>query len=227
MKLTKHLFRCAVVCAIAFAPASHASQDDTGPVLDAVYPLEITASGVFGTGGDWLNEQAGNAQLLGLGEQHATADIAELTQAWYVQLHTAGYNSAMVEVGPWSMLRAQSLMRRSKADFISDAVHRADGLAYPFLFFNEFTDFVMDVIEHQDTDRSVVFGLGQEFIASGTIHADYLAALATTPDQNDAVEVFRANLAENPWLVGSSPPDVFDQLAGAFQSGPQRARPDR
>jgi hypothetical protein len=191
---------------------------------EATRPLAISADGLSGTGGDWLNAQADLAHLVGFGEQHATADIALFAQAWFSDLDAQGYDHAVIEVGPWSTRAAEALLRGAPGEFEADVAARADGLAYPFLFFQEEADFARDVVARHEMPGPALFGVDQEFIAGGTILAERLALLAQTAEQRDAVHAFSAALAENAWLVGAADGEVFDELSTAFAGGPAEAR---
>jgi hypothetical protein len=220
MNLVSGLLIAALVASTAQAQESALAE----AVRDNARPLVFSEGGLSGDGGDWLNAQAANAHLVGFGEQHATADIARFAQAWFVDLDQAGFDHAVIEVGPWGTRAAEALLRDEVGAFEADAAVRADGLAYPFLFFQEEADLARMIVNRQTSGGPALFGVDQEFIAGGSILAERLAELAETPQQTDAVDTFAAALADNAWLLGAGDPEAFDPLATAFASGPAEAQ---
>ncbi len=210
--------------ALLLIGGAHAQDRVAEAIEAATMPLLVSEAGLAGPGGDWLNRRAGDADLVALGEQHATADIARFAAAWFVTLDGAGYDHAVIEIGPWSTRRAEALLRRPGRAFEQDALSRAGGLAYPFLFFQEEADFARMVVERHDGDGPALFGVDQEFIAAGSLLTEILAEYASTPDQAAAVQAYAGRLETAPFALGQAGPDQFEALAAAFADGPAGAR---
>lgn len=203
------------------------AQDETSfqdAVRAVARPVTYSPDGLAGPGGDWLLARSAETPLVGFGEQHATADIALFAQAWFVHLDEQGFDHAIIEVGPWGTRRAEALLRAGDEAFERDAAARADGLAYPFLFFQEEADLARMIVDRQDSDGPALFGVDQEFIAGGSILAERLDELAATDHERAAVARFETMLAGNPWAVGAAPHDDLVFLAEAFEGGDAEAQ---
>jgi len=217
---------CIGAVALAVFIQSHAgafAEDLEGEALfqDLVarnaYPLTVDEDGASGEGFDFLVTEAGNADLFLLGEQHGTADIARLARHLYARLHDeAGYSHLAIEVGPYSTAVMEGLLRDENPQAFE--TYR-DGLnmplAFPFVFFGEELAFLRDVLRRTPT-AVTLWGLDQEFVASGAILADRLEALAQTDAQREAAAQFREAALENPMLIGSAPGETFAPLASTF-----------
>jgi len=220
------MIRCLLVILAVTMGAKALAQDENplfGVLQDHTYPLGYGPDGVSDEGGDYLNARAREAGLVGFGEQHATADIALFARAWFHDLREFGFDHAVIEVGPWSTQSAEALLRGRPGAFENDAASRADGLAYPFLFFQEEADLARDMVQSHQAKGPALWGVDQEFVASGSILADRLEHLARTEAQSLAVTDFRSQLEQSPWLVGAGSAEDFSALQAAFAQGEPEA----
>ena len=102
------------------------------------YAIRIEGREISGPGLAWIESQAAEAHFFLLGEQHATADIAHLSDGLFERLNALGYSVAAVEVGPWSASLMEAMLRRDGGEpfehYLRDPSHR---LVFPFFSFSE------------------------------------------------------------------------------------------
>lgn len=210
--------------AVSIAHADEAEDRANFVQLIANNSYEITfADGAFaGAGYDMIVAEGRAADYFLFGEQHATADIAHLATSIWSDIHDTGYSIAAVEIGPWSTEVFEGLQREER--FEDFATTDDQLLTFPFVFFAEEAAFTDTVIADSPRETHALWGLDQEFIASGSVLADLLAGYAETPTQTEAVEAFAAAAADNLMHVGMAPAEAFDALAAAFADGPEAAR---
>lgn len=184
-------------------------------VQDNSYALTVTADGAAGPGYDFLLEGGRQANFFLIGEAHGSAEIAHLSRHLFGDLVPAGYGALAIEVGPWSTQVLETLLRDDDPHAYETYVGSLNtDLAFPFMFFGEELDLARSVV--RDSESPALWGLDQEFIAGGMIHADVFDHLAQTPTQRQAVANFRAATEANPMFVGSTDPASFDELRDAF-----------
>lgn len=214
------------LAAILLTTGMAAAQDEPGQhaalralLDDHVHELTVGETGLSGPGGELLMERARRAQFVAIGEQHGTADIGEFAHAWFLALDPEGFDHMAIEVGPHSTRAAERLLAGPEGAFEADAAARAGGLAYPFLFFQNEADLARDVVSLHEGEGPALWGLDQEFIASGSILLDQLRPLARTDAQRDVLASIEAALAEQPFLVGSAPDSQWAGWAEAWGEG--------
>jgi len=180
------------------------------------YPIVLKNGELSGTGADFLFENAKTSQFFMIGEQHGTADIALFARALYSRLATFSYSKIALEVGPWSTIFAEDLMRRDLKAYRAFMSDEKTYFALPFLFFREESDLALDVI--QAGGREPVFwGLDQEFVAAAPILLSVLSARVKTPAERDAVDVAEQMATENMMYVGMADEAVFNDLRSVFE----------
>lgn len=184
--------------------------------------LEITRTEdgrLTGEGWERLIADAASAQFFMIGEQHATADIAEIETAIYRGLVDHGFNYMAVELGPWSTRYAETLIRESD-DYMS-AIRTApgDGYALPFLFFAEDAELVQQVVRLSPSPSETLWGVDQEFVAAAPLLIPMIEALARTDAQHAVLASFDELAASNPMAIGAEAPDLFAALRAAFDTG--------
>lgn len=184
-----------------------------------VHELSVGPSGLSGPGARLLLDRARQAQFVALGEQHGTADIGEFAHAWFLAIQPEGFNYMAVEVGPHSTRAAEQLLAGPEGAFEADALARAGGLAYPFLFFQNDADLARDVVRLHEGQGPALWGLDQEFIAAGSILLDELRLLAVNEAQRTVVAAIEAALAEQPFLIGAAPQSQWAGWADAWGEG--------
>lgn len=180
------------------------------------YPIELKNGEMSGEGVDFLIENARRSQFFMVGEQHGTRDIALLSRAIYARLTSMGYSKMALEVGPWSTIFAENLMRsdlKAYEGFMSD---EETYLALPFLFFREEGDIAIDAIQ-ADGVQPVLWGLDQEFIAAAPILLPLLSKQAKTIAEHEAVEAARRTAVG--MYVGMTDETALTDLRAAFEKG--------
>jgi hypothetical protein len=207
----------ALVLAVpALAQETDARREFIAAAEAAMMPLDLDADGMGGEGAGFLRERARAAELVMMGEQHATADIARFATHLYNDIADAGFGAYVAEIGPWSAAIAEPYLESGLSSFADEARQRAGGLGYPFLFFTEDAELAQAVVTHPSASETALWGVDQVFIAAGPILAPWISARAVTPDQIAAAIAFEDALAENPMLIGAGQPDNFDALERAF-----------
>lgn len=206
----------------ATALAQPASDPD--PLREAaeqnVLEISRNADGsLSGAGWDQLVADGAAAQFFLIGEQHATADIGEISRALYRALDPHGYDYMAMEVGPYGMAAAEAMLREEPASLRAYIAEPGNGLVIPFLFFSEDLEIVEDAIQLSDAPSDIFWGIDQEFIAGGPLLLPQLEALARTDPQRAAVTAFASLTQANPMAVGMTPPDEFASLRAAFDTG--------
>lgn len=182
----------------------------------SAYSIVLEDGELSGTGADFLFENAKSSQFFMIGEQHATADIALFARALYSKLATMSYSKIALEVGPWSTVFAENLMRNDLKAYEAFMSDEKTYFALPFLFFREEGDLALDAIKAGGREP-VLWGIDQEFIAGAPILLPLLSERAKTSAERDAVDVAEQMATENMMYVGMANEGVFDDLRSAFE----------
>lgn len=209
---------CALLAVTAAATAQDSPQAD--PFLDAVrehtHALTLDGRVMSGPGAAFLRARMDEADLFAMGEQHGTADIAEFATALYAYGADRGYGAYVMEVGPHSAPLAEALLEQGPDRFEAEARRHAGGLAFPFLFYAEEAALARLAATHGAAAQTALWGVDQEFVASGSLHAERLAQLAQTDAERDAAEAFAQAVNENMMAIGAGRPEPLNALAEAF-----------
>lgn len=188
-------------------------------------PISESADGQYaGPGWDQLIADGTKAQFFMIGEQHLTHDIATFAKAAQKALASRGYTHAAFEVGPYSMRHAEGLIRSGSgklAEYIRQPGH---GFVYPFLFFTEEVELMEQVVATSPDKAHALWGVDQEFVASGPVAVELLQGWAMNDAQRQAVSALEAKLASAPQMVGDKPWTEFAALESAFANHPQASR---
>ena len=189
--------------------------------------LEIaeTAPGEYsGKGWDQLIADGANAHFFMIGEQHGTADIGRFGIAVHRELAKRGYSHAGYEVGPYSMDFAEGLIRSGKGRLASYLRQPGKSLVLPFLFFQEEVDLAEQIVAASPDRQDALWGLDQEFVASGPIAAELLHRLSTTPAEHAAAAALETKIKDSPMLVGERPWEDLAFLEAAYARNPEASR---
>jgi hypothetical protein len=184
--------------------------------------LEISRNAdgsLSGPGWERLMDEAESAQFFMIGEQHATADIAQIAAAIHRGLATRGYDYMAAEFGPWSARFAEQLFREN--DDVVSAIRSAPGNGYaiPFVSFAEDAQLHAQAVRLSPHMSEALWGVDQEFIAAAPILLPLLEALVRTEEQRTALTSFQNLVAGDPMAVGADTPDIFAALRAAFNTG--------
>lgn len=172
-----------------------------------------------GPGWERLMTEAENSQFFMIGEQHATADIADIEAAIHRGLAERGYNYMAAEIGPWSTRYAEQLFRDN--DDITTAIRSAPGNGYglPFLSFAEDAELHAQAVRLSPHSSEALWGVDQEFIAAAPILLPLLESLTRTEAQRAALAPFQDIAESDPMAIGADAPDIFAALRSAFDTG--------
>lgn len=176
-----------------------------------------------GAGWDRLIDGGSEAQFFLIGEQHATADIGEISGMIYRALDGHGYDYMAMEVGPYGMAAAEAMLAEREGALRDYIATPGNTLVIPFLFYSEDLAIVEEAARLSDAPSGVFWGIDQEFIAGGPLLAVRLQELARTEVQRQAVADFAELTANNPMAVGAAQPEEFAALRTAFDTGEDEA----
>lgn len=197
-------------------PAQQAIKRFHSILAESVYPIAVDNGFVTGPGAQWLRARAQQAQFFVIGEQHATADIANFSRALYRDLVTDGYRHMALELGPWSTRFAEQMMRNDPVALEAFMADEKTYLALVFLFYREENELAFDAVR-AGGDQPVLWGLDQEFIASAPILLPLLAQMASNERQTEAVAEAQRQADQDPMWVGMTDPSALRQLRAAFE----------
>lgn len=208
--------------------AQEAAQDETPhPFVSAIseHTLELNrneSGELSGAGWDKLLEEAERAQFFLIGETHATADIATIASEIHKGIAPYGYHNMVVEIGPWSTRLVEGLIRDGKlTEYVATP---GNSFNLPFLLNHEEIALINQAVSLSPQDDHVLWGVDQEFIASGPIIAAELKRLATTDAQRAAANDFAQKAHVNFMYVGAAPQEEIDALVATFADGSEDAR---
>ncbi len=202
--------------ALAAAPVA-AAQSLEQDVAANRHVLTLEDRGELGgAGAALLQREIAGAQFLMIGEQHATADIAEVSAALHRQAAAAGFDHSALEIGPHSARHVERLIRSGPGSLASFIRQPGNSFTIPFLFWAEEVELAEQIVRRSRASANVLWGLDHEFVGSGPILLERLDRLAHNDDQREALAALRQKAATEPMLIGSAVPSEFDRLAAAF-----------
>lgn len=197
--------------------AQEPAPDPAAALAPFIHPLEIADGRLTGPGGELLRREAERAHFLLFGEQHATAEIAELATALYRTIAPLGYHHAAIEVGPVGAARLEELLRDEDTGALARYFAAGTNLfSIPFYFFVEEAELVRAVVGGSPAPAPVLWGLDQEFIAGAGPVLDRLEELASTDEERSAVAAAREAAAANPMFLGTAPAAEIGALTRPF-----------
>ncbi|MEL6109724.1 MAG: hypothetical protein AAFU85_27250 [Planctomycetota bacterium] len=65
------------------------------------HTMELSSGQIRGPAVDWIRRAATNCQFVLFGEQHGVAQLPQVVSAIYTELHPEGFESFIMERGPW------------------------------------------------------------------------------------------------------------------------------
>lgn len=211
----------AIALAAAAPPPSPSVDQITAAIAAERLPLEReTAGGFTGAGWQRLVDDAATAQFMMVGEQHGSGSIAEFEAQLHKALAARGYTHSALEVGPYSTDFAERLIRGGPGRLQAYIAAPGHGFTLPFLFFGEEAAMAEQMVRLSPDRRHPLWGLDQEFIGGGPLHADLLEAYAKSAEQKSAVAVFRSAASNNPMHSGVVSEAELAPLRSAFAANP-------
>lgn len=111
-----------LLCASAAAINIAKCDDEIPEIVWAkhTYALELAANRIQGPAIDWIRRSASDCQFVLFGEQHGVAGLPEIVSAIYSELQPEGFDSLIMERGPWV---AQQLSRRGVSVTLREFPH--------------------------------------------------------------------------------------------------------
>ncbi len=183
------------------------------------HALAFENRALSGPGAELLAREMAAAQFFLIGEQHATATIAEVSAALHRQAAGLGYHYSALEIGPNSAVEVERTAR-SGPGRISTAL-RAPGLDFSvaFLFWAEEAALAEQMVRLSPFPSEAIWGLDQEFVGSLRLLMPRLEALARTPAQRQAVAGLRTRSDADQMALGQMPAEALTPLSAAFGEG--------
>jgi hypothetical protein len=169
-----------------------------------------------GPGAELLAREMTSAQFFLIGEQHATATIAEVSTALHRQAAEMGYAYSAVEIGPHSAREVERIVRTGTGRLAATLRGPTLDFSVPFLFWAEEAVLAEQMVSRSPSGSEAIWGLDQEFIGSLRLLMPRLEALARTPAQRRAVADLRARSDAEPMALGRMPADALAPLSAAF-----------
>jgi hypothetical protein len=209
---------------LSFAQPAIAAQKDE--ILKAIaaerLPLQRSASGQFsGAGWQRIVDDAAGAQFMMVGEQHGSGSIAEFETALHRALADRGYTHSAYEIGPFTARFTEQRIRSGRGKIQAYIASPGNAFTIPFLFFAEESALAEQMVARSPDRSAALWGLDQEFIGGGPIHAELLRGYAQTAAQKAAVEAFSKAVADDPMHSGKLDDAALAPLRSAFARNPQ------
>src|SRR6266550_5273410 len=167
--------------------------------------LPLTMSdGPAGRGWDWLVQQARDARLTLIGEEHGVAETAQLTAALFKAVRGSGYSRMAIELSPIIAQDIESAARRYGLHGILDFYARPN--TWSPMYLREEAQFIAAVMNAAPRNERVLWGFDREIFSDR-----YLIARLEPKVPSRARESF-ARLKEasaKAWAGGA--PFIFSQ----------------
>lgn len=180
------------------------------------YPLAFADGRLSGPGADLLAREIGTAHFFLVGEQHATATIAEIETALQRTAAEAGYAHTALEIGPTTAMEVERLVRSGPGRLTGYLRAPGHGFTVAFLLWTEEVALAEQAVTLSPAGANAIWGLDQEFVGSLPLLLPRLEALARTPAQREAVARLQVQSAANPMLLGTMPAADLEPLQAAF-----------
>ena len=204
-------------CCMIVQPALAQQKDAAEAIAEQRIDISRSADGSYsGPGWERLLADAKAAQFLMIGEQHATADIAEFGAALHRALAPHGYTHSALEVGPWSTDYAEGLIRSGRGNLAGFIAKPGNGFTIPFLFFGEEIALAEQIVALSPDKQNALWGVDQEFVGAGPIAVEMLGRRARSEAQRAALQAFAAKAGEDAFLIGKIGEEGLAPLAAAF-----------
>lgn len=183
------------------------------------HELSFENGALSGPGAELLAREMAAAQFFLIGEQHATATIAEVSAALHRQAAGLGYGYSALEIGPHSAVEMERIARTGPGRIA--AALRAPGMDFSiaFLFWAEEAALAEQMVRLSPLLSGAIWGLDQEFVGSLRLLMPRLEALARTPVQRQAVADLRTRSDAEQMALGQMPAEALAALSAAFGAG--------
>lgn len=231
--------RPALLLALVLLPAAARAADPDPALLAAFaanrHAIRLQDGRLEGDGAKLLLDEAAKSQFFLLGEDHGTAETAQIGQAMAIALQPLGFRHVAIEAGPLTGERLERLARQGGTAALAQFA-AAHPFALPFFGWAEEQSYLAAAVRtYGPSTKRVVWGLDQEFVFSPGFHLDRLGELATTPAARQAVRAMQewnergarelaAKHDPSAVLMMNATPADFDALAAAFPKGGEAAR---
>ncbi|MBK7283718.1 MAG: hypothetical protein IPI83_04355 [Sphingomonadales bacterium] len=205
--------------AIGFAQPAIASPELPSQQPVEILPLEVTADGLAGVGGERLRAELGDAQFVAVGEDHGFAGSPMLAAALGKELERVKGPPVyhVVEVGPFSTRHVSHILRKEGLAGLDRIVDEQPSV-WPFL---ANLDDATLALPFAKSGR--LWGIDQEFIGSAPLLFSLLMARTRDPEVrrqladwsvSDRIALSKGKFDEA-WMI-TADQSRFDALRSAF-----------
>lgn len=211
------------IAGLALIAGAHGAQAQTPPppsfpelIAANRHALSFEHGALSGPGADLLRREMAGAQFFLIGEQHATATIAEVSAALHRQSVGLGYHYSALEIGPHSAVEIERIARTGPGAVTAAIQAPGRDFTVAFLFWAEEAALAEQMVRLSPARSNAIWGLDQEFVGSLRLLMPRLEALARTPAQRQAVAALRARSDAEPMALGQMPMEALAPLRAAF-----------
>lgn len=208
--------------------------NNTAPTLkellrDNRHFLTVENGQLKGEGGDWLRREAKEADVVVLGETHASKEIPTLISALVNDLQEADeFDYLAIEVSPWTSNQLTDQLQKGKQAY--NRFIKKYPVAVPFYNFKTERDLLYQVVQQSDHAQPL-WGLDQIFAFSTNLAFNRLETLAPSDSVESYIQQLRKarskKVADDPRLqqlpdgiptpITVYEPSSFDTLKAQFQ----------
>jgi hypothetical protein len=146
------------------AASTQAPQAPQARLLEALQanrlPLTMSDGRPAGPGWDWLVQEARNARITLVGEEHGVAETAQLATALFTALRGSGYRRFAIELSPPIAQDIETAARRNGVQGIEDFLKTPN--LFTFYNLHEEVRFLADVVQASPKNERVLFGFDRE-----------------------------------------------------------------
>lgn len=150
------------------------------------YNFRLERDKLEGKGGLLLQEEAADADIVTIGEMHATREIPTLAGLLIGHLQKAGeFDYLALEVSPWTAKQMNTRLREGINAY--NSFIKKYPLAVPFYNFKGERDMLYQIVQNSEAEYPI-WGLDQIFLFSTTLAFDRLKELAPDDSALSAIE---------------------------------------
>lgn len=190
---------------------------------DSRVDLRLRESGFEGEGWERILLDGQRAQFFVVGEQHGGAEIVGLAAAFHADLAKRGYTHAALEVGPYSTMEVERLIRAGPHALENYIRPPERGWLFPFLGWKEEVRLAEQYVRLSSA-KQPLWGIDQEYVGSAPILIEMLSRRQKTQAQRAVIAKLAATAATNPQLVRDLKSFDLQPLISAFGKDDQALR---
>ena len=191
------------------------------------YAMQLEEKRLSGPGFDFLDKAGQTCPFFLIGESHGIAEIPKFTAALFQAFKQHGYRYYAAEVGPYTARYLQNLASQETWEKELKAFLNTYPWSIPFFSLEEEGAILDCLLEQQETDEAVLWGLDQEFAAGFRMNLDQLQKKAKTETSREIAATYfdKAMQAYKATIETGDPgksfmavvrPDDFEDMKTAF-----------